>query len=361
MENVAQGCDPRLLAVSQWFEKQQILAHSSGGTPYLRSVSIGMPTIPPPLIDSVVYLYPSEAAANSDSAPGGTGFLVGIKFEAPVPLFHIYVVTNHHVACTSGNSCVRINKRAGGADVFPFSPDSWEFIPGLDLAAISMIYNDQKYSTHFIPDVFFANDEVVGRLKLNIGEEVFMIGSFVDNHGAAINTPAARFDNLSLMPSWLEIHDPDSGITYKGNYYCLDMRSRTGFSGSPVFYYRTSGSDLAQAGSTNLSITTPKVGFLGAHAGQFPETVKAKDSLGAKTELTAPSGMTMVISAQKVLELLNLKKFVEFRKVTEADYFAKNPISKNSPTLESSKPTPTGDDVLKVMLNTPPSPHKDGK
>mgnify|MGYP002382187440 CR=1 FL=1 len=318
-----------------------------------------MPTIPPQLIETVVYLYPDRVSATNSETPGGTGFLVGVKFSSVnALLFHIYAVTNHHVAITGANSCIRVNKRGGGADLFEFAPDDWEFIPGLDLAAVPMPFDAQKYVTQFIPNAFFMTDEIAKGVKLNIGEDVFMIGSFVDNHGDAINTPAARFGNISLMPSILEVGDSQASIKYRGPYYCLDMRSRTGFSGSPVFYYRTAGSDLSMAGSTSMRLEPPTVALIGAHAGQFPETIGFEDKAGNKAKLTAPSGMTMVIPTEKILELLNVKKFADARRAIESDFLTKNPILKNSPVLESSKPTTTGDDVPKVMLNTPPKQHK---
>ncbi len=50
--------------------------------------------------------------------------------------------------------------------------------------------------------------------------------------------------------------------------YCVDMHSRSGFSGSPVFVYRTPGGDFSEKGVINLSRFMM---FLGIHWGQFPE------------------------------------------------------------------------------------------
>lgn len=141
-------------------------------------------------------------------------------------------------------------------------------------------------------------------------------------------------DQISLMPTMLEVTDRE--MKYRSFYYCLDMRSRTGFSGSPVFYYRTSGSDLSQAGSTSIRIEPAKVGFIGIHASQYHETITMKDSVGNKTELTAPSGMTMVIPSQEILKLLHIPKFVEARKAAEIDFLAKHPARKNIPVLETN-------------------------
>ena len=57
--------------------------------------------------------------------------------------------------------------------------------------------------------------------------------------GVETNNPAMRFGNISLNPTPIE--QPNQSIK---DSYCLDMNSRTGFSGSPVFMYRTPGSDV---------------------------------------------------------------------------------------------------------------------
>lgn len=359
MESLAYDLPEFLWKISDWFEKKQVLAHSSAGTPYLRNVSFGMPTIPPPLLDCVVYLYRNKQLAENNGIPGGTGFLVGMPLPGLSNIWDIYAVTNHHVAVGKGHSCIRVNKRLGGSDVFPFSSDQWEHIPGLDLAAIPMPYDPQKYKIEFIPESFFMKPPLVLGVNLAVGEDVFMIGAFVDNHGKEFNTPAGRFGNISLMPSYMEIDAPLGG-KYRGEYYCLDMRSRGGFSGSPVFYYRTIGGDLSQAGSTNMRIEPPAVGFIGAHAGQYPESLELKDGAGKETTLTGPSGMTMVIPAQKISDLLNLPKFVAQRKLNATVIKAKIEQQGAQPILESSDAAnDLATETLRVMLNTPPTPHKD--
>lgn len=200
-----------------------------------------MPTIPPILLNCVVYLYPNKARAEENRTPGGTGFLVGLlsKMHAKHDVFHIYAITNHHVACTGKGCVIRVNSKAGPPGIFEFGPEDWEFLPGLDLAAIPMPWRPDLHEINHIPESLFVTNESAKKLDIFAGEDVFMLGMFVDSHGGPINRPAARFGNISLMPSRLRNKEG-----YEGDYYCLDMRSRTGFSGSPVFMYRTPGSDL---------------------------------------------------------------------------------------------------------------------
>src|SRR5205823_82762 len=71
------------------------------------------------------------------------------------------------------------------------------------------------------------------------------IGLFVDHDGVTTNVPSARFGNISMLPNKnATIEQPTN---YRGESYVVDMHSRTGFSGSPVFVYRTFGSDLTQS------------------------------------------------------------------------------------------------------------------
>ena len=61
-----------------------------------------------------------------------------------------------------------------------------------------------------------------------------MVGRFVDHDGGPTNLPAARFGNISIGPSKIR-----SELGKYVDTICLDTNSRTGFSGSPVYVYRT--------------------------------------------------------------------------------------------------------------------------
>jgi hypothetical protein len=109
-----------------------------------------------------------------------------------------------------------------------------------------------------------------------------------------VNRPAARFGNISVMPT------PLLQAT-KGRHeaYCIDMHSRSGYSGSPVFVYRTTGSRIGE-GSV-LDGTDGFLYLLGVHYGQFPEywTVHNRDEsaefTGVPTRSDAATGDSKVI------------------------------------------------------------------
>src|ERR1700730_13896073 len=85
-----------------------------------------VPRIPDNLLDCVVYLYPSEAAAEDGERTGGSGFLVGvhIPFEQPPKGFLICVVTNKHVI-DGGSMVVRINTHVGLHDIIALDGRHW--------------------------------------------------------------------------------------------------------------------------------------------------------------------------------------------------------------------------------------------
>jgi hypothetical protein len=75
--------------------------------------------------------------------------------------------------------------------------------------------------------------------QIGPGDDVFMVGRFIDHDGGNKNRPALRFGNISIDPTPIM---QDNGVRVPA--YCVDLHSRTGFSGSPVFVYRTPGPDL---------------------------------------------------------------------------------------------------------------------
>jgi hypothetical protein len=107
------------------------------------------------------------------------------------------------------------------------------------------------------------------------GEDVFMVGRFMDHDGGSQrNQPALRFGNIAMDPTPIMQENK-----VKADAYCVDLHSRSGYSGSPVFVYRTPYSDLDpplpnRTPNIGLTLQPPLATFfsvLGIHFAQFPE------------------------------------------------------------------------------------------
>jgi hypothetical protein len=275
-----------------------------------------MPIVPKGFLDCVVYLYPDKASAECGRNVGGTGFTVGVESKTRKNALHLYVVSCYHAAVRDGNCVVRFNASDGGIHIVELDSSEWLYVPnGGDVAAVQMprlpagVRPSHVHLSMFADpgDHQYYSDEIYPEpwCNLNVGDDVFMLGRFFDADGIQTNKPAARFGNLSILPS----HIPgivNSDATTE--YYCLDMHSRTGFSGSPVFAYRTAASRIEMnpkhiGGPLINHLNVPFCKFLGIHCGQFPEEMRPKGDSAAKP-LIGYSGMTYVLPAWKVLDLV---------------------------------------------------------
>jgi hypothetical protein len=318
-----------------------------------------MPRIPPHVIRSVFYLYETIEDARAGKNPGGTGFIVeyeGLR-NAVYPKGMFYGVTNYHVAVGGGlpvYPVIRLNTLEGGVDIIDLDCGQWEFLPGkYDVAAVPLLLDRNVHSFASISTHLFVErprEEHYGPFReVDVGEDAFMIGLFLDHAGTTTNVPSARFGHVSMLPDEsARIVQKSTG--YEGVSYVLDMHSRTGFSGSPVFVYRTFGADLANtingddatlefraANVTQISAdslrargrirTSPMFRFLGIHWAQFPEEWELRDkdraaSLEKRKKrhlitdgkyVEGMSGMTCVIPAWQIMELLDTPKIQEHR------------------------------------------------
>jgi hypothetical protein len=102
------------------------------------------------------------------------------------------------------------------------------------------------------------------------------------------------------------------------------MRSRTGYSGSPVFVYRNHADSLNWIMNKLLDQHSSMFGLLGIHCGQFKELMpitrrKAKrqnESLSNvvyEEYVEGLAGMNMVIPAERILDILALPKLLNLR------------------------------------------------
>ena len=334
------------------FERRPVAAVSSAGTPFSRWVPFGMPRVPDRYLDCVFYLYRTEEDARIGRSSGGTGFIVSVPSEAAPGDVYLYAVTNWHVAVSDGFSVVRIMLNDGTPDIFAFEPHEWTFDPnGHDLAIIHVPLDTARHAVSFVPRHLLVSEDRAKEISLGIGEDVFMIGRFVDHDGGEINKPTVRFGHISLMPSPIAQGPHD----YKRDSFCLDMHSRSGYSGSPVFVYRSGAWDLAaglnpELAGHVLTRATYLLSCLGIHFSQFPELWKIKPQkkpslLKREVELEAGehhiegvSGMTCVVPAWAITSLLDTPRLKEGRDVNEANLAEKAPKLPANPVPESAAP-----------------------
>jgi hypothetical protein len=296
------------------------------------------------IMDIVFFLYPTVAEAKNGREYGGTGFLVAVPSKRwPDEYYHIHGVTNWHVISgTTGASMMRINRKndPNNVDIFQFDPSEWTFggfrtpdiaiSPPLDL-------DPDLHKAEAIGLDAFLTPETELKADINAADDVFMIGRFVDYDGVETNVPSFRFGNISIMNAKVKQRG------YTGRSIVVDMHSRTGYSGSPVFVYRTSGSVFAPV--LDLVTSWHFIRFLGIHWGQFLEEWELKTKNKAqrmrwrRRKHTSPfrgrparsassmitdgsyveglSGMTCVNPAADIVSLLNHPELVAKREAIE--------------------------------------------
>ncbi|WP_299428367.1 serine protease [Sphingomonas bacterium] len=274
------------------------------------------------MLSATVFLYPTVEDAEHGKKYGGSGAVIGVPVPGRPDIFYMYVVTNWHVACDGGNSVVRYTDRNGGSHIIESDPSEWVFIPGgPDLAAIPLLAPVSQPRPMTIPATKFVGD----KYEVFIGEDVYMAGRFVDYDGHLTNKPALRFGAISMLEA--DVLQPTG---YRGPSVVVDMHSRSGFSGSPVYAYRPMGmtvdgrmaNQLISDGKEQPIVskrtwgtgTQTQIRFLGLQWGQFPESWEVgphrKPEEASLVEsggsITGFSGMSCVVPASDITRLLNL-------------------------------------------------------
>ncbi len=267
------------------FKQAPVLGYGSRGTPYFRWVPYGMPQLGQykPVMDTVFFLYPTEEDARSGTEYGGTGFLVAVPSKRwPDEYYHVHGVTNWHVI--AGKTCasvIRINRRDSGVpETFPFDPSEWTFKGfGWHDIAISpplrLDPNVHKAGAVGL-DTFLTRESEVAT-DINAADDVFMIGRFVDYDGVETNVPSFRFGNISIMDAKVKQKETN----FSGRSIVVDMHSRTGYSGSPVFVYRTPGSVFAP--NVDLMMSWHFIRLVGILWGVFPEIWEIRESASTRS------------------------------------------------------------------------------
>lgn len=304
-----------------------------------------MPKFGQSMSESVFYLFGRDPKSGEIKGPYGTGFFVCRDPDHPRTPLHVYAVSNWHVVCgDAGASIIRVNTRDRKSRLIELDPGEWT-VPkdGDDLIAVDITDHVDSASDDIIgleEDVFIT-PEVVKEFQIGTGEDIFMSGLFASHHGGNRNVPVIRFGNIAMMASEAAPVELETGGELP--CYLVDTRSRSGFSGSPVFAFRLLGSDLTHlpygfakdAPGAGLIIGDEREyfwGLLGIHCGQYWDRVQVRtkrpwgraESAGKNIqegdELLIHSGMTIVIPAWRISQLLDQGDFEMKRKQREKDW-----------------------------------------
>jgi hypothetical protein len=284
------------------------------------------------ILETVFFLYENREHALAGTESGGTGFLVSVPSKRwPQHVNHVHGITNWHVAVHGQDSpptpVIRLNRLDGTAEPIEFDVSQWIFRPGMYDVAITppLDIDAPQYKIAFL-DVasYFLTAQEEQKDEIGPADDVFMIGRFVDYDGVETNAPAARFGHISIINA--NIEQPTG---YRGRSIVLDMHSRSGFSGSPVFVYRTIGSHFFESAPGKVLMGGGHYfKLLGMHWGQFPEAWELRTGKSRPVARHAAlitdgqyveglSGMTCAIPAAHIADVLATKELEDMREHRE--------------------------------------------
>lgn len=274
-----------------------------------------MARIPDELIGCVFFLYPSREDAELGNELGGTGFFVGIDWTGDAQRRHVYAVTNkHNVTACRDSVVIRAKTVNGSLEFIESDPVEWHPSPAHDISvlpippSIAHLFQSVSDGRFVSPKEFKQGDEPY--TCLGLGEAVFMIGRFISHDGRSENHPSARFGNISMLAA--PIRHPGG---YDQESILVDMRSMSGYSGSPAFvYWDGHGPNMAGVGRTFLH---KFLGLLGIDWGHIPMRLPVLTSHGAPVEdntyVKSHTSMSGVVPAWRLRELLEAGSFRDQR------------------------------------------------
>jgi len=176
-----------------------------------------MPRIRDEYLDCVLYLYASEADADAGKRTGGSGFWVGCPIAGlRHPPTFVYAVTNKHVI-QNGNAVIRLSTREGKKAIFATDESDWTFHPNDDDLAVysptEETFDLPHINMNFVRSEHILDVNLMKAANIGVGDDVFIVGRFINHKGKQRNLPTARFGCIGQMP-WEPIKQ-DSGLCKK--------------------------------------------------------------------------------------------------------------------------------------------------
>jgi hypothetical protein len=255
------------------------------------------------ILEAIGFLFDNRDSAAAMDENGGTAFLVDQPSETHPQLAFIYAVTAaHNVSGRDDESLFPVLKiREGGewrAEPFDFGRDDWECDDHDDVAIARLGLRRDLNLSYAVPRGWFVTPDDVSRdldaTRIGPGDEAFYVGRFLPPSGRAMEQPAVRFGNVSMLP-FEPIHHKTRGDV---EAFVVEGRSLPGHSGAPTFRLASDGRAL-----------------LGVDWGHINDKHEVFDESGKKTKMWVweHSGFMGVTPAWKIAELLDAPAELEWR------------------------------------------------
>src|SRR5262245_51386850 len=278
-----------------------------------------VPRIPDQIRECVFYVYPDQATALAGERAGGSGFFVGRQSQVFEERYYVYAVTNRHVIARCGPSPVlTLHTDRGGLGFVATPSDKWVFHGDCDdLAALPVLLPPQFRHKFIAEEKLFLTKELMEKHDIGPGDDVFLLGRYVNHEGRQQNWPSLRFGHISMM-NWEPITQEGSGLAQES--FVIECRSIGGYSGSPVFVWSPPGSSRPQSDSIEMRQLGPWL--LGVDWGHLRMTESVADAGGKPHpdgwRVATNSGMAGVVPVWKLVELLDQPELKEGRDREEA-------------------------------------------
>jgi len=294
-----------------------------------------MPRIRDELLDCAIYLYPSEADADAGARTGGSGFLVGVRtHNLPKDFWFLYAITNRHVI-DNGATVIRLSTNDSKKAIWPTDEREWVRHPdGDDIAAYQIAFDPRLYKFNFVPSYDFISKEHIALHNIGPGDDVFVVGRFINHEGKQRNLPTARFGCIGQMPLEPIPQERPNRPPFMQESFLVEARSIGGYSGSPVFIHI--GRYNSGAGRHNTDWEFGPY-LLGVDWGHILDREPLRDKTGRPINPTNPmatnvrvnTGMMGVVPAWKLTELLMEGPLAEHRSIETEK--ARDGMTKNPP------------------------------
>jgi hypothetical protein len=158
--------------------------------------------------------------------------------------------------------------------------------------------------------------EFAGKIKLGVGDQVFMVGRFIGHDGKQRNAPLVRFGSIAGMPSE-PFEYQLGGKRHDQMSIVADIRSIGGYSGSPVFLNEN---QLYRRPDGGVIDKHWLVGIDWGHVKMWSPVCGPDEEPVGNTQVNVNSGMAGIVPAWKLLDILMIDKLKSDRKRGEEDW-----------------------------------------